>query len=492
MPRQRTVLIANVGSNDLKRLPGPVDVRDRDAYATLLAEYGAAGQAYASEIDAPILRSYVELILTRTVVIDSVVLFGSDQPHMHANDTIDGAYVLAKWVRDTYEDRVTDVRVVAIEVDGVNLYDRMIDYYGAVLPDVVPFDPAAGRPRYLVGLTGGTPAQSIGILAASVGAWGDDVEPLYVPDTRGTNEPSKAITLHVASRLRQQAFLQPVATLLECGYFMAAAQVLDTWNTPEASAVAHAARAIQRWLDADLTGATRQADLARRALREQGLISRNDPDHVFAIIESLRRTLVARNVTDDDSLRFSDLYWIASLCRDHGQLSDFVGRATFLAEAVTRWLGAGVGAGNHEVSIWDALYGIDRALASGACLNGIHGDDLRFARRCLRVLVGDPDRQVPTAGVRGVRNRSIVAHGFGAVSEGEIAEAIAHDLSGENLAVNGAYGEDHPGTDAVLGIMWRLLGSVGMLPDATSPYLHWGVRLGQATIGLAPSVGVAW
>jgi hypothetical protein len=104
----------------------------------------------------------------------------------------------------------------------------------------------------------------------------------------------------------------------------------------------------------------------------------------------------------------------------------------------------------------------------------------------LRVLVGDPKRHVPTAGVRGVRNRSIVAHGFGAVSEGDIADAIGHDLSGENLGAWGAYSMERSGSDAVLDIAWRLLGSIGMLPEATSPYLHWGMRLGQVAIGLAP------
>lgn len=484
MASKRTILIANIGSNDVKRLPGSTEVRERDAFASLLAEYEEAGPAYVGMIDAPILRAYLDLLVSRTRSIDAVILFGSDQPHKHANDTIDGAYVLAKWVRDTYEDRVADVRVVPIEVDGVNLYDRMIDYYGAVLPDVVPFDPSAGRPRYHVGLTGGTPAQSIGILAASVGAWGDDVEPLYVPDTRGTNDPAKAITLHVASRLRQQAFHQPVTTLLERGYFMAASQVLDTWNTPEAVAVSASARAIQRWLDADLPGAGGQAEHARRTLRENGLVAGNDPDHVVAVVESLRRTLAGRNGTNDVSLRFSDLYWNASLCRDHGRLADFVGRATFLAEAVTTWLGSMTF--GEETSIWDILPRIDSAVANGVTLNGVHPGDLGFARRCLRVLIGDPNRHVPTAGVRGVRNRSIVAHGFGAVSEGDIAEAIGHDLSAENLGAWGAYSGDRPGTDAVLDIAWRLLGSVGMLPDATSPYLYWGRRLGQASVGLAP------
>ncbi|MCX5985095.1 MAG: hypothetical protein NTX54_01055 [Chloroflexi bacterium] len=484
MASQRTILIANIGSNDVKRLPGPTHVRERDAYASLLADYQATGPAFAGQIDAPILRAYIDLLVARSSSIDTVILFGSDQPQGHANDTIDGAYVLAKWVRDTYQDRVAEVLVVPIEVDGVNLYDRMFDYYGAVLPHVVPFDTSAGRPRYLVGLTGGTPAQSIGILASSVSVWGDDVEPLYVPDTRGTNLPATAITLHVASRLRQQAFRQPVTTLLEGGYFMAASQVLDTWNTSEATALAAGARAIQRWLDADLPGAVGQVELARRTLRENGLIARNDPDHVVAVIESLRRTLAGLNGTDDDSLRFSDLYWNASLCRDHGRLADFVGRATFLAEAVIRWLGSV--APGEETSIWDILPRIDHAVANSLRINGVHPSDIGFTRRCLRVLVGDPNRHVPTAGVRGVRNRSIVAHGFGAVSEGDIAEAIGHDLSGDNLGAWGAYSMDRSGSDAVLDIAWRLLGSVGMLPDATSPYLHWGMRLGQAAIGLAP------
>lgn len=140
----------------------------------------------------------------------------------------------------------------------------------------------------------------------------------------------------------------------------------------------------------------------------------------------------------------------------------------------------------EETSIWDILPRIDSAVANGVTLNGVHPGDLGFARRCLRVLIGDPNRHVPTAGVRGVRNRSIVAHGFGAVSEGDIAEAIGHDLSAENLGAWGAYSGDRPGTDAVLDIAWRLLGSVGMLPDATSPYLYWGRRLGQASVGLAP------
>jgi hypothetical protein len=186
MPTPRVILFANVGSNDLKRLPGPTDVRTRKEHGEMLATYEAIGSAFAAQVDAPILRAYLDLAIARDGGVDTVILFGTDQPTPHALDTIDGAHVLARWARDTYGDRLGDVRVVPIEVDGPHLYDRMIDWYAAILPDVVPFDPAGGRPRYLVGITGGTPAQSVGILTGAIGAWGDAVEPVYVPDTRDT------------------------------------------------------------------------------------------------------------------------------------------------------------------------------------------------------------------------------------------------------------------------------------------------------------------
>ena len=487
MPLPRVILLANVGSNDVKRLPGPTDVRTRDAHRETLAAYEAAGSSFAAQVEAPILRAYLDLAIARDGGVDSVILFGTDQPTPHPQDTIDGAHVLARWARDTYGDRVGEVRVVPIEVDGPHLYDRMTDWYAAVLPDVVPFEPAGGRPRYLVGITGGTPAQSVGILTGAIGAWGDAVEPIYVPDSRGTGGPGAAVTLRVATQLRHQAHRQPVATLLERGWFEAAAQVLDTWGADAATAVAHAARAIQRWLDADLAGALAQATLARRTLREAGQSSGGDadPDHAPAVIEALRRTLAGLHGADDDSQRFSDLYWNAALCRDHGRLADFVGRTMFLAEAVARWVvGDGVA---PDAPIWDALAQIDHAIEVGDHLRGIHPTDLAFARRCLRVLVGDPGRHVPTAGVRGVRNRSIVAHGFGAVSEGEIAEAVAHDLTGEGLAAWGTYAPGREGTDAVLDVAWRLLGAIGTLPDAVSPYLAWGERLARATAPLEPT-----
>jgi hypothetical protein len=485
MPTPRVILLANVGSNDLKRLPGPTDVRTRKEHGEMLATYEAIGSAFAAQVDAPILRAYLDLAIARDGGVDTVILFGTDQPTPHALDTIDGAHVLARWARDTYGDRLGDVRVVPIEVDGPHLYDRMIDWYAAILPDVVPFDPAGGRPRYLVGITGGTPAQSVGILTGAIGAWGDAVEPVYVPDTRDTGQPAVAVTLRVATQLRRQAYRQPVATLLEGGWFEAAAHVLDTWDTPSATAVAYAARAIQRWLDADLGGAVGQAALARRALRDAGVATATDPDHAPAVIEALRRHLAGLHGADDDSQRFSDLYWNAALCRDHGRLADFVGRVTFLAEAVARWVAGDTVA--PDAPIWDALAQVDHDLEAGTHPRGIHAGDLAFARRCLRVLVGDAGRHVPTAGVRGVRNRSIVAHGFGAVSEGEIAEAVAHDLVGEGLAAWGAYAPGREGTDAVLDVAWRLLGATGTLPDARSPYLAWGERLARATAPLAPA-----
>jgi hypothetical protein len=486
MPTPHLTLLANVGSNDVKQLPGPTDVRTRDAHGDLLAAYEAIGPTFAARVEAPILRAYLNLIIARHGRVDTVILFGTDQPNPHPQDTIDGAHVLARWARDTYGDHLGEVRVVPIEVDGVHLYDRMTDWYAAVLPDVVPFDPAGGRPRYLVGITGGTPAQSVGILTGAIGAWGDAVEPVYVPDTRDTGGPSVAVTLRVATQLRRQAFRQPVATLLERGWFEAAAQVLDTWGAAEATAMAHAARAIQRWLDADLAGAVAQATVARRALREAGHAPGGDadPDHAPAAIEALRRTLAGLHGADDDSQRFSDLYWNAALSRDHGRLADFVGRTTFLAEAVARWVVGDAVA--PDAPIWDALAQIDHAIEAGDHPRGIHPTDLAFARRCLRVLVGDPGRHVPTAGVRGVRNRSIVAHGFGAVSEGEIAEAVAHDLAGEGLGAWGAYDVGREGTDAVLNVAWRLLGAIGTLPDANSPYVVWGERLARATAPLAP------
>ena len=65
--------------------------------------------------------------------------------------------------------------------------------------------------------------------------------------------------------------------------------------------------------------------------------------------------------------------------------------------------------------------------------------------------------------------------------------SIAHDLTGEGLAAWGTYAPGREGTDAVLDVAWRLLGAIGTLPDAVSPYLAWGERLARATAPLEPT-----
>ena len=101
MPLPRVILLANVGSNDVKRLPGPTDVRTRDAHRETLAAYEAAGSSFAAQVEAPILRAYLDLAIARDGGVDTVILFGTDQPTPHPQDTIDGAHVLARWARDT-------------------------------------------------------------------------------------------------------------------------------------------------------------------------------------------------------------------------------------------------------------------------------------------------------------------------------------------------------------------------------------------------------
>jgi hypothetical protein len=517
------VLLANVGNRDL------VHKRDDKWYPASAREefaHNPIGTAAHDDLRVPIIAAYIDeylqtfrrvrMLRNRAPTIDKVVLFGTNQPSSHPQDTIEGAGVIKRWLAERYGAAIKTIEVVAVTTEQPNRHDRMFEWYQKWIRtwrmdnQKTPTHPHVG-----IALAGGTPAQNMALLFVAVNTWGDAVEPVTTVEPpqpvreRRTPQPmhlddgerQEVIRLEVGEYVREQTLRAPVAGLLRGAHFDAAAERMATWRDPSIAALATSARAMARWLDSDPEGAR---DLLRELIAERRRRGIDDGTGkaISDLDRELQKRIPDRNVgaraivpPPHRAIQLIDLYWAARTCFEHGRLTDAVGRAAGLVEATIRWvlereLGLTTDARKpndtqalrrvvEEQGLVPPIWGkeTDRhgelsvytfiEIGQKVCETRITAATTDDEKEPLKALQSAIKAIDGVKNLREIRNRSVIGHDFEPVSAVAIETGSLKDRDGEELAT----------LDACLNAMISALRGLKVGDARESPFLRFGDRL---------------
>ncbi|MBI3969974.1 MAG: hypothetical protein HY332_01685 [Chloroflexi bacterium] len=252
-----------------------------------------------------------------------LVLFGTNQPsstlsRYRANDTIWCAKVLARYLQARRG--VGDAKAVAIDVEGVHLYDVLYDFFGRALRHP-PIREMLVTKCY-VAMAGGTPAANSGLLLRAVERFGAAVQALHKGESHAAATP-----IRIGAQIVQQTQRAAVLTFVTDGYFGPAGVMLRGWASLEADYFGEAAAALQLRLNFDVEGARRRA--AAALVDAQRLGAPTAASQLQRLVAELQHLV-------GPPAMLKELYWSAALCREQGRLLDFVTRAASLAEQSLR------------------------------------------------------------------------------------------------------------------------------------------------------------
>ena len=517
------ILIANLGSHDLQERQPDGQWKPVMKRADAKAIGDRIDSLQPGEIDWPLIRKYLDYCWTRRhrwpnvpnsqSPISRLVLYGTDQPatvdqRFRDGDTIAAAHVIARLVRAA--GLVADVRVVPVAVDGVDRHDRMFDFFERALRE------EDGAADAVVAVTGGTPGANFGLLLAAQAKWGDRTVAIgaRAPDRSG-DQP--AFLLDVTRQIQRRVQEQPVTDLLRDGHFATAARLIRGWKEPALEAVALGAEAIRDWLDLAhdeaLILATRANDnLAQHPVGPELTSVLGDLQAAVAHRRQDADAVIAPGLLPD---LFDDLYWNADLCLRQERYVDFVGRMALLLERAARAfveaaLGVPVpdneeGDGQGVDRFWAAVRagGLDvqRGRLNFATFVEIVGEikaradtkqtDYRgvMASGAAPVRLTPSERQAQAiyprlkalTALREVRNRSVIGHRFGAVTEAVVALAVNPGLDNHYRPTPETAAQTR-GTRGVQRAIAEILKYLVRAPAASNPFLALGDRLAAALL----------
>jgi len=163
----RSLFLANVGARDLCLDGSPLQPA-RTQGQRVWQDY----PAYASRLTAPILEPVLHYVLDRFGLrrLDLVILFGTDQPETapedrRLQDTAYVAHVLERWLKEHPQlgPTLQEVRVERVPVNPAD-YSETIPFFERCLSRLLPREDAN---VVFVSLSGGTPACNLGLLLAA-------------------------------------------------------------------------------------------------------------------------------------------------------------------------------------------------------------------------------------------------------------------------------------------------------------------------------------
>lgn len=300
-------LIANVGQRDLQLDGRPLDAKClRAEGARIEGEY----EALKDKVSAPMLSAGLAYIRSR---VDGakvrVLLVATDQEdaRFREGDTVTCAGALKRLLTQRYGGLVARVQV-RTAAQPPNLYDRMLHFYET--HGLARLEPDAEQ--YYLLLAGGTPAANAALLLAGVWRFREKVCALSVGEGAGQVRP-----MDVGRRIVASYRTDRVKELLERRDFAGAAALLG----PDTRA-GRAADAAAKRLSLDFAPCLVVLD---RLLAEGGGSAPAEIDVLYAETQRLaagERTAVMREV-----------YWNAMVKWRRDEYADFLGRVWRLQEA---------------------------------------------------------------------------------------------------------------------------------------------------------------
>ena len=415
-------VIANVGQRDLHEAGKPL-AKDR-----LREEGERIGQEYGKlrgQLSAPILEAAIRQVLVQHggARVNSVILVSTDQEdeRYRRGDTVTCAEVLKCLLKDTFGKSVEREPTVIRITEPPNHYDRMLTFYTR---RVVVKTEAQADAVYVL-CAGGTPACNTALLLAAIERFRQRCHVMTVDEKSGV-----AIPLAAGRRILDTYRRETLTRLLERFDFDAVA--LDEGHPQHVRAVAEAAAAR---LNFDFEGSHRVLGTLLPGLANLP----REMDDLFA--------QTARLARGDTASAVRDLYWSASAKWCRNECADFLGRVWRLTEAalettVGDYAGLtfdGTKASDHAFEKW--------AQAEAGLLDHLNKQDLsprpttQGLKATLKYLLGEGRFPSETADrhrrlldavaaldkMRGLRNKSIVAHGFKGLSKEMVLNALGLD-----------------------------------------------------------------
>ena len=524
MTPPRTILLVNAGQRDVQAGGATLPQHAyRAETERLLDRVRAVPDDSHPDIDMPIVEVTVRAIISAGDGPIAVVVFGTDQAdadYAHG-DTVHAAGLMAALLPTRFPGQVVAATGLPLRVAKANDHDEAYRAFretfrvarlthppslagsgegqGNISADSAPTlsaiigdDPAV---PVIIAVSSGTPAANLGILLASVEAFGDRVHAIQ-PREDGT-----VARIDVATTIRRQALTQPAVRMLSAGQFGTAAAFIEAWGDPRATPVAHLARALHKWQDYDISGALAEARAARDTLHSVPDTSRQ---LLSPILQKLERYLDQRAGEtgprpSPTTNQVIDLLWGADLCRVQGRLVDFVARVARLNEAILRrtvsracgfdasdsnraafWSHIDSWLGDAAPILADRLRQAnidharpDRALPPGTfdrhwavnvpnLLNVLDMVASESSQINLDLIaIAQASRIVDVA--RPLHNKSIAGHAFASVTDAVIRDLLQQVVPSRDIAMRARLGIDGEGGRIIVDAMTRLL-EASLLP----------------------------
>lgn len=212
----RHVLIAVIGTSDIKVPPAVADPDSREARAIGRALIQRLAERGAVEYSAELVPKYLDFLAGRGQHPDQVLLIATDQPESEPRRGQDTVFFAELVQRDLVAARGFDagtvriVRYTASPADYGETFSFFRQFCAALRRE------AAGATTYHLALTGGTPALTAALLSEGVSIFGD-AEVIYLD--RGAIE---ARAPQVALDLRAQALRRALRTHVDAHGYAAA------------------------------------------------------------------------------------------------------------------------------------------------------------------------------------------------------------------------------------------------------------------------------
>jgi len=391
---------------------------------------------FLSRLSYPIIRPAFEYIFKdkRHTIIDRLILIATDQdkkvtkPVHHSNDTIEFARILQRIIGKHYgEKKIAQIKIVKIP-QNPNFIDEMYDFFGKALTKNKSFKMEELEVCY-VEQAGGIPSVSMALLFQCISKFKDRCSAIYVSEKTKSAHPIR-ISDDILGEYRKSLFLE----LIKKFDYAMLCDHLDESNNSE-KVLFRLSQYAQHRLYFDISTAQ---SIARRAIGEFLSPERNVFEDLLIGLEKIEQK--------DYSSLIIELFHNMVIKYLRMEFVDFIGRIYRFKDAVLRYLielNFGI---STEIDVksgkqtaffqWiESNSDIQKFISSEKTPDGTQVDHLTFGlpllMACLKYLIEKKSKENyrPIYDILfkfhiliGLRNKSIIGHGFDGVSEEIINE----------------------------------------------------------------------
>lgn len=245
------IFVNTIGTRDVKPPEGinlPTKARPLGEAILAILE---KDKDYLQKLEFPIIKPSIEYVLKSEKKIDRVILVATNKPEpdkdikeeeakFRENDTIEFANVIKEWIieeygkkfREKYRNKygekcgVYEIRIVPIPSENPNLIDSMYEFFGGEIKKK-EFR-IEDLERYYLQATGGIPAVNTAILLHSIRRFGEKFRYIYVSEKTG-----QAHSLQIGTQLLLEYQRQFILGYLSKHDYSAVLTLLKKLNLPD-------------------------------------------------------------------------------------------------------------------------------------------------------------------------------------------------------------------------------------------------------------------